>query len=79
MLRFIRFLFLIPTLLVLVPVIAIGALIVALVLVFKGSPGACDVPSAGDPALALAYEQRWIAFNDQLFRGEPASMTVNNG
>ena len=46
--------------------------------VFKGSPGQCGGGRAidADPALAIAYQARWAAFNQRLLSGLPASITV---
>ena len=58
-------------------VLVIGSLL----LVFKGTPGACGggKPLQNDPKLSLAFDQGWQAFNQQLTSGQPATISVSDG
>ena len=58
----------------------IALFVVATLLVFKTSPGACGSgrPLQADTALSAAYDARWRAFNSQLLSGQPASLTVSD-
>lgn len=71
----IRALALIPLLVIVAPVALVAATALAL---FAGSPGACGHGRevTFDPALAFAYDERWLAFNAELLYGNPASITV---
>ena len=72
-----RLIFLMPVILVVVPLLllSLGAL-----LVVAGSPGKCGGGRdlRVDPALAQSYEDRWVALNAQLMTGRPASFTVTD-
>lgn len=71
-----RAIFLIPTLIIVLPVVLV---VVALLLVFRGSPDACGNGRLieNDAALAFAYDDRWVEFNSTLTSGLPASLTVS--
>lgn len=67
---------LLPLALMLTPFVLV---VVALLLVFRGSPGGCGGGReiTVDPALAFAYDQRWLEFNTTLTTGLPASLVVS--
>jgi hypothetical protein len=72
-----RAIVLIPMLIFVLPVVIIAA---GLLFVFAGSPAQCgggrDVQVS--PALSQSYEQRWLAFNATLTRGQPATLAVSD-
>ena len=72
-----RLIILIPVLLVVVPLLLLG---LGVLLVVAGSPGECGGgrPVTFDAALANDYELRWLALNEQLTTGRPASFTVTD-
>lgn len=72
-----RLIFLLPTLVVVLP---LPAVVVGLLLVFKGSPGECGGSRdlLIDAGLAQAYQQRWVDFQSQLALGQPATLVVND-
>lgn len=63
---------------VLVLVAPFALITAALLLAFRGSPGECGGGReiAVDPALAFAYDERWLAFNQTLTAGLPARLVV---
>lgn len=73
----IRALALVPLLIVVAPVVLVAGAALAL---FAGSPGSCGGGRAitFDPALAFAYDDRWLAFNTELLYGNPATLTITD-
>lgn len=72
-----RLIFLIPVLVVVLPLLLLG---LGVLLAVAGSPGNCGGGRdlTFDQQLANDYEQRWIALNARLTSGQPASFSVTD-
>jgi len=73
-----RLIFILPLALFVVPLLVLG---LGVLLAVAGSPGQCGGgrPLQVDPSLANDYQQQWLALNEQLTTGRPASFTASDG
>lgn len=70
-----RLIFVLPSLVLL---LLLGSAALLLLAAFRGSPGACGGGRElrADPALAEAYDARWLAFNNRITFGQIATIIV---